>query len=302
MFQQPMHTPLSLLRRALAIALATLLVHPVAGAVTGKDPLLVRHSFFINQDSDQLNYKGEVLTLLLEKSKPRFGPYVMQRDAQKGWNQNRQFSELERGNLDLLASMTNEAREQSGIPVRVCLYKGLLGVRIGMGTRANVRDLDRVKTREELNRVRIGQVFDWPDYAIQNDAGLQVLRLSDLDSSLKRLKMGTFQLLPLGIVEVGPIAKQHDLATISTWALAYPTAYYFFVSRTRPELAERLAYGFEVALKDGSFNALFDERIGAQVKAARLDQRILFRIPNPYLPKATPLARRELWHPLTLIP
>ena len=280
------------------MSLASLVIAPAAWAVTAKEPLLVRHNFFINQDSDQLSYRGEVLTLLLEKSKPRFGPYSLQKGAQRGWSQNKQYSELERGNIDLIASMTNDAREKSGIPIRVCLYKGLLGIRIGMGTRANVRDLDRVKTREELNRVRLGQVFDWPDYAIQQDAGLQVLRLNDIDSSIKRLKMGTFQLLPLGIVEVGPIAKQHDLATISTCALAYPTAYYFFVSKTRPELAERLAYGFEAALKDGSFNALFEDRIGPLVKASHLDKRTLFRIPNPYLPKATPLARRELWHPL----
>ena len=294
--------PPILQRRTFTLAMGLSLANPVVYAAAVKEPLMVRHNFFINQDSDKLNYRGEVLKLLLEKSKARYGPFTLEKGQQKGWSQNKQYSELERGNIDLIASMTNEAREQSGIPIRVCLYKGLLGIRIGMGTRAHVRDLDRVKTREELNRVRLGQVFDWPDYAIQHDAGLQVLRLSDLDSSLKRLKMGTFQLLPLGIVEVGPIAKAHDLATISTWALAYPTAYYFFVSKTRPELAERLTYGFDVAIKDGSFNALFEDRIGAQVKAAQLEKRILFRIPNPYLPKATPLARRELWHPLVNTP
>lgn len=105
-------------------------------------------------------------------------------------------------------------------------------------------------------------------------------------------------MLPLGIVEVAPIARQYELSTISSWAIAYPTAYYFFVSKKRPELAQRLAYGFEQAIQDHSFDQLFAKRIGPLIAATGLDNRKLFHIRNPYLPKATPLARKELWHPL----
>ena len=295
-----MKPPCALQRRKFAIALAAPFAIPAALAKTGKEPLLVRHNFFVTEESDKLSYKGEVLRLVLQKSIPRFGPFTLQRGPLKSWSQSKQYQELARGNLDLIASMTDESREASGIPIRMCLYKGLLGIRIGMGNLDNVQRLDNITTREELNQVRLGQVFDWPDYAIQQSAGLQVMRLTDLGSSIARLKMGTFQLLPLGIVEVGPIAKRYDLSIISSWALAYPTAYYFFVSKSRPELAERLAYGFEVALKDGSLDALFESRIGKLVKAVQLEKRTLFRIPNPYLPKATPLMRRELWHPLVI--
>ena len=267
----------------------------VASAV---EPLRVRHNFFVDQNSDVLNYKGEVLTLLLEKSKARFGPYRMEKGPHINWSQSRAYSQLEAGNLDLISSMTSEEREKSGIPVRYCLYKGLLGVRIGMGTPETVEALDRIRTREELNQVKLGQVFDWPDFTIQTQAGLQVMRLPDLALSVPRLKMGTFQLLPLGIVEVATNAKKYDLATISTWAIAYPTAYYFFVSKARPELAERLAYGFEQAIKDHSFDQLYARRIGPLVAAMGLEKRKLFHIRNPLLPQATPLARKELWHPL----
>jgi hypothetical protein len=271
------------------------LTGPIASAV---EPLRVRHNFFVDQNSEVLNYKGEVLSLLLEKSKSKFGPYRMEKGPHIDWSQSRAYSQLEAGNLDLISSMTSEEREKSGIPLRYCLYKGLLGVRIGMGTPGTVEVLDRIRTRDELNRVKLGQVFDWPDYTIQTQAGLQVLRLPDLASSIPRLKMGTFQLLPLGIVEVAANAKKYDLATISTWAIAYPTAYYFFVSKTRPELAERLAYGFEQAIKDRSFDQLYAKRIGTLVAAMGLEKRTLFHIHNPLLPQATPLARKELWHPL----
>ncbi len=281
-----------------AFALAGSVLCCGSSTATAAEPLVVRHNFFLDANVGTLNYKGEVLALILEKSKAKYGPYVMKKGAQQDWSQSQSYKQLEQGSLDLMSSMTSFAREQSGLPIRYCLYKGLLGVRIGMGTSATVTALDAIKTREELNRVKLGQVFDWPDYAIQTEAGLQVQRLTSVASSIERLKIGTFQLLPLGIVEVAPIAKQYDLKTVSTWAIAYPTAYYFFVSKKRPELAERLAYGFEQAIKDRSFDQLFNKRIGPLVDAADLGNRKLFQIRNPLLPKATPLARKELWHPL----
>jgi hypothetical protein len=286
----------SFLRTAASFSAALLICTAIpAGA---SEPLVVRHNFFLDQNAGTLNYKGEVLALILEKSKAKYGPYVMKKGVQQDWSQSQSYKQLEQGNLDLMSSMTNYAREQSGLPVRYCLYKGLLGVRIGMGTSAAVAALEGVQTREALNQVKLGQVFDWPDYAIQTEAGLHVVRLTSVASSIERLKMGTFQLLPLGIVEVAPIARQYDLKTISSWAVVYPTAYYFFVSKKRPELAERLEYGFEQAIKDRSFDQLFAKRIGPLVAAADLDNRKLFSIRNPYLPKATPLTRKELWHPL----
>ncbi len=263
-----------------------------------KEPLVIRHNFFDTKDANQLNYKGEVLTLLLEKSKAKYGPYVLQKKELPGWSQSRAYAELERGNLDLISSQTNESREKTSIPIRYCLYKGLLGVRVGMGTTEVVQQLNQITTWEQLQTVSLGQVFDWPDFAIQSEAGLRVWRLPDLNSSINRMKMGTFQLMPLGVVEVGPVAKRNGLATISSWAIAYPTAYYFFVSKARPDIAERLQYGFEVALKDHSFEQLFAKRIGPLVAAAELEKRKIFYIKNSYLPKETPLDRKELWHPI----
>ena len=273
----------------------TLLLSQTAQA---QGPLVVRHNFFEHQSSDQLSYRGQLLELLLEKSKSQYGPYRMERGSAIGYSQNRAFSQLELGNLDIIASMTNEDRENQAIALRYCLYKGLLGVRLGMGTLDVVEKLNRISSREELNHVALGQVFDWPDYAIQKDAGLKVLSLPDLTSGTNRLKLGTFQLFPLGIVEVGPIAKANNLAVISTWAIAYPTAYYFFVSKTKPDLAQRLVTGFERALKDGSFDQLFNKRVGPMVAAAGLEKRTIYYLPNRYLPKATPIGRKELWHPL----
>ena len=64
-----------------------------------------------------------------------------------------------------LSLQTNESREKTSIPNRYCMYKELLGVCVGMGTKAVVRDLDKLTTWTQLKDVTLGQVFDWPDFA-----------------------------------------------------------------------------------------------------------------------------------------
>jgi hypothetical protein len=280
---------------AIGVVLATLSLYVRAEVETYR----VHQAFYENLAPAEFNYKGKVLMLALEKSREKFGPYAIEPAATANWTQNRAFHELESGaQLDVLASMTNVKREQQGLPVRYCLYKGLLGIRIGMGTKDVMSRFEGITRRDELDRIRIGQVFDWPDFAIQKAAGLNMVQLSDMPSSYQRLRMGSFDLFPLGMVEVEPIARGHGFTLIKNWAIAYPTAYYFFVSKARPELAARLEYGFEQALKDGSFDALFNREIGPLIERIGLGKRTLFRIPNPQLPKETPLARRERWHPL----
>ena len=289
----PLFSPL------LRLSLPVLLIASV-GSAWASDTLRVRRSVPGQLHSTEQVYQGEVIELLLEKSKAKYGPYVLETFVTRGMTQSRVFRELQAGKIDVATSMTDDTREQMAIPIRYCLYRGLLGVRVGMGLPTTVEALDKIQTREELNKIELGQVFDWPDYTVQNEAGLKVTRLTDFNAGIKRIQDGSLPLMPLGIVEVAPIAKARGLVTISNWAIAYPTAYYIFVSKNRPELAERLRYGFEQAIKDHSFDALFNKRIGTLVNAAGLDKRKLFYVPNPYLPKATPLERKELWHPLVL--
>ncbi len=45
-------------------------------------PIVVRNNYFVDQSTESLNYKGDVLPLILENSKSKYGPYVMQNGSQ----------------------------------------------------------------------------------------------------------------------------------------------------------------------------------------------------------------------------
>lgn len=261
-------------------------------------PTRIRHNFTGQQNAGELGWEAMVLNLVLEKSRAKYGDYAL--DKVEGISQNRAFSELSTGHLDVVSSMTDLNREAQATPIRYCLYKGLLGIRVGMGLPEQVARHEPTDSLEALRKIELGLVFDWPDFSIQTDAGLKVVRLPNFAAGLAALRANGPKLLPMGIVEAQPIAQAKGLDVVKSWAIAYPTAYYFFVSHKNAALAERLNYGFEQAVKDKSFDALFNKTLGPLIAAAGLEQRRLFVIPNPYLSKATPFARKELWHPVVL--
>ena len=61
--------------------------------------------------------------------------------------------------------------------------------------------------------------------------------------------------------------------------------------------------GLEAAIADGSFDQYFfnSPEVKEALTKANLSKRRAFRIDNPFLPKATPLNRKELFLDLTKI-
>lgn len=260
-------------------------------------PLLVRHALAQQQSARVITYELEVLQLLLDKTRPQDGDYRLL--GSETVTQSRAFLQLAGGEIDVLSSMSSNEREARALPLRVCLYRGLLGVRLPIALASRRAALEPLRDAAAARQLQLGQVGDWPDTQILQQQGWRVQRMPRLSGFAELLRRGRIDAFPLGAIEVYPIADaQPDLAVLEQWALAYPSGFYFFVSPRRPELAERLRRGWELALADGSFVALFERRIGPQLARARLSQRHWFVLENPLLPALMPLQDARLWHPL----
>ncbi|MFY8118071.1 MAG: hypothetical protein ACOVLH_09710, partial [Roseateles sp.] len=261
------------------------------------DGLRIRHALSQEQNAKVLSYEQTVLRLLLDKTTHSHGPYQL--EAAPQLSQNRASLELAAGELDLLSSMTSVQREQGTLPLRHCLYRGLLGVRLPIALASRRQALEAVSDLDQARKLRLAQVADWPDTRILAANGWAVERLSRLAVFPEMLRRERIDLFALGATEVYPIVDAlPGLAVLESWLIAYPSAYYFFVSPHRPELAQRLQQGWELALADGSFEALFEQWVGPQLKRARLGERRWLRLRNPDLPPLTPLGEARLWHPL----
>ncbi|WCD78405.1 substrate-binding periplasmic protein [Pseudomonas sp. TUM22785] len=217
--------------------------------------------------------------------------------------QSRAQLSLERndGRVQLMWSMTTRERESALLPVRIPIYKGLISWRVFL-VRADQRDLlAGVTRREQLQALRMGQRHDWPDTAILRANGLNVVTTPGYESLFRMLDAGRFELFPREVVVAWDEQRRAEadglhLAVDEHLVLHYPTAFYFFTSRQRPELAAAIQRGLEAAIADGSFERLFQRYHGKTLRRARMDKRQVIELDNPDLPEKTPIDREALWY------
>lgn len=79
--------------------------------------------------------------------------------------------------------------------------------------------------------------------------------------------------------------------------IKYIMPYYFFVGSDATGFARDLNRGLESAIADGSLDNHFfsDPDVQNALENAKLHERKVFDIPNPFLPTLTPIDRKELW-------
>jgi len=240
---------------------------------------------------------------LLQQALARNGGDYQLRPSPRPMPQSRAEQSLEQndGSVQLMWSMTTRAREESLLPVRIPIYKGLIGWRIPLVRREDKNWLAQVQGLDDLRPLRFGQRADWPDTRILRSNGLQVITSQSYDSLFRMLDAGRFDLFPREVVvvwnEQAQAAREGLALEVDEHiAIHYPTAFYFFTSRARADLAQAVERGLEAMIADGSFDALFQQHHGATLERARLDQRKVIELENPDLPPQTPFQRKELWY------
>ncbi|BBH53697.1 transporter substrate-binding domain-containing protein [Fluviispira sanaruensis] len=264
--------------------------------------MVIHHKLTASQNDSSLSYELALLTLLLERTTDKYGSFQLIKAETS--SQSRAFLELKNNsqNIDVIATMTSKSREEDAEPIRICIFKGLLGVRIPMILTENKEKFENIKTAKELQKISIGQVFDWPDTEILLKNKINVIKATSYPVLFPMLKSRRFDLFPLGALEVFPIAESHakefELTVIKKWAIVYPTGYYFFVSKKNKKLQQRLKDGFEKILQDGSFENMFNKYNAQYLQIANLNSRKLIFLKNPLLPKKTPIDNEKLWYPL----
>jgi ABC-type amino acid transport substrate-binding protein len=251
------------------------------------------------QKDPQLQYVLDVLRLALSRSGK---PYEL-RQASTVMVQSRAIAALagNTGSLDVIWVMTNQEREKLLLPVRIPIDRGLIGWRVALLNAQRATLLSTVKDLPALARYNAGQMHDWPDTAVLKANGLNVIASPTYEGLFQQLAYNRIDYFPRSVMEVRQEWLSHrDLHLVMDDAILirYPAAFYFFVSRNRPELGADIQKGLEAALADGSFLKLFNRHMRPLLEALDLPKRTVIQLQHPQLPPATPLARRELWFDL----
>ncbi|UJB34307.1 hypothetical protein HQN78_24755 [Chromobacterium sp. Beijing] len=255
----------------------------------------IRYALVSGEQDPHLPYMQALLQLACSEAK-----LSCELSSALDMNQGRALEQMAHGDagVDLFWGMSSREREQKALPVRIPLYKGLIGWRVPLVSQKRARLFEKAFTLADLKTLSAGQGQDWPDTQILRAAGLPVVASPLYLSLFAMLRQGRFDYFPRSVIEVGQELESDaakGLVLDPYIVLHYPAAFYFFVSPRRPELARALTQGLEAAIKDGSFDKLFLRFNGPRLRALNLAQRRIIELPNPLLPKETPLQRKELW-------
>ncbi|WP_028533944.1 transporter substrate-binding domain-containing protein [Paludibacterium yongneupense] len=247
-----------------------------------------------NEPKEQLALS--VLKLALSKSMPGARFQSLPQFAEQA----RAVEYIKEGKMTVMWAGTKPEYEQELIPVRIPIEKGMLGYRIFIIRKGDQPKFDQVKSLEDLKKLRAGQGRFWGDTAVLKAANLPVVTPVKYPNLFPMLEGGRFDYFPRAVHEPWSEVEQHKALNLEVEKhilLVYPFAMYFFVSKDKPQLAEAIRSGFETAIKDGSYDKLFygNPLVANALAQSRLKDRLVIRIPNPYMSAQTPTNRPELW-------
>lgn len=251
----------------------------------------IQHPFYAERDK----YFHALLKLALESSGE---PYQMVPLELPEYSENRSMHFITSEQYDVHWLNTTLDREARLLPVRIPLYKGAIGWRVFL-IKPELQDaFAKVKTVDDLRKFIAVQGHDWADLAILRANNLPVEPSANWEGMFKMLHLGRVQYFSRSIVEILaesqlPIAQ--ELAIEESLILKYPAAYYFFVKLDNVRLARVLEKGLNVAVKDGTFDALFTRFFGDAIRQLKIGERNIISISNPMLENQMPLKRHELW-------
>lgn len=237
---------------------------------------------------------------LLGKALAQYGDKYQLREGPRGMSGIRQLHAAADRIVDVAWSLTTEEREQAMLPIRIPIDKGLIGCRLFLINKEDVIKFKAVKTVDDLRKIPLGQVHDWPDIDILRANQFNVISTSTYRGTFSMLKQKRFNYFPRSIIEIWTEKEQEEAEGLSfaiedSLLIQYPAAYYYFVSKANPTLAHDLEEGLEMMIKNGEFDRLFNQYHGELLQKAQLNNRRIFYLKNPYLPRSAPLSRTELW-------
>ena len=248
-------------------------------------------------DGVRWNYHVGLLELALDRSGVAFDLSPTPQEM----TQPREMVNLRNGKVSVIWAGTSQAFEQEFLPVRVPLYRGLLGYRVCLIDANSQPAFSAVESTAQLTEFRMGQGVGWADVDILRANSFTVFT-ARYDLLFGMTTANRFDCYLRGVTEVSKELTEYGpanptLAVEQDLLLVYPFATFFFVDPANTALAEALERGLTRATDDGSFQAYFEGHpdVQAVYDHLNLDARKRFDLENPFLSQATRQIPAKFW-------
>jgi hypothetical protein len=201
--------------------------------------------------------------------------------------------------INIVWGMTSPQREKDLLPIRIPIFKGLIGWRLLLIRQDMAERFEYIQKLEHFIKLAPLQGRDWPDTKILQYNGFDVVTERTSSALLKMLSNAQGDFFPRSIIEVWEELANNDavnqIQVQPTLGIHYPSAIYFFVNKKSVPLANLIEKGLEKAIENGKFEALFVKYYKANIDKSQIEKRTFYQLDNTFLPEKTPLDRNELW-------
>lgn len=207
---------------------------------------------------------------------------------------------VESNKVDVFWAGMSPEVEEALAPIRIPIFKGLLGHRIFVIRRGDEHRFKSVKTLSDLQHFSAGQGRFWGDTDILQKAGLPVTTTVKGANLWPMLDGGRFDYFPLAVHEPWSEIDARpdlDLTVDSNVLLVYPFAMYFYVNKNNTELYKAIKTGMNIAIEDGSYDKLLfnSSMLKDALVRAKVADRVVIRIANPAMHPDTPVDVTKYW-------
>ncbi|MDB5815335.1 MAG: hypothetical protein JWN23_2452 [Rhodocyclales bacterium] len=243
----------------------------------------------------------QLLHEILERTKHQFGPYELKYSDVRIEQRPRLLREMKHGEVVNVTVQPTQPEWESELPViRIPIDKGIASYRIFLINEEDQPVFSAITNLDQLKAKRLGVDRSWSSYPIYAASGFTMETGNNYEGLFSMLMTHRFDYFPRAIYEAipeqaGRKESAPNIAVEKSIAIYFPLPRYFFVSPAYPNLAKRIEVGFEMIIKDGTFDRLFMKYHGDLITQAGFCSRRIFEIPNPFLTAETPLQRKELW-------
>jgi hypothetical protein len=201
--------------------------------------------------------------------------------------------------INIVWGMTNPQREKDLLPIRIPIFKGLIGWRLLLIRQDMAGRFRYIQELDHFVKLSPLQGREWPDTKILQSNGFDVITERTQSALMRMLGNAQGDFFPRSIIEVWEeLAESETQIPIQiqpTLGIRYPAAIYFFVNKKSVPLASLIETGLEKAINNGKFEALFAENYKPYIDKAQIENRTFYVLKNTFLPETAPLDRKELW-------
>jgi len=205
------------------------------------------------------------------------------------------------GELDVAWFSMSERLEQLFRPVRVPIFRGLLGHRVFLMHERRLADFAQVQSLQDLAPWRAGVGHGWLDGPIMEAAGLRTA-YNTYESLFRMLERGTIDYFPRAVheapVELALRAQAMPWLRLEPHVLLrYKSCQIFVTRHDKVEWAQQIEAGLQRAQANGALAQLFAQQHDLQMGLLELRRpgRLHLEIPNPFLSAADRELPASLW-------